>query len=126
MSDYEPTPEQVEAAARAIDPSAWRLRDSGTFPLDHPASTSVVIDSQKKATAALTAAGPLIERAASVTAEQRDEAIHAASRALTKLAARQWPGDGLIHDAIPFELADAAVRRALESLGITVARGEGS
>lgn len=60
---YTPTPEQVEAAARAIDPSAWRLRDSGTFPLDHPASTSVVIDSQEKATAALTAAGPLIERA---------------------------------------------------------------
>ena len=59
---------------------------------------------------------------AAVTREQRDEAIRAATREVSKQA-QQWPGDGLLHDVPPVEAADAAVRVALESLGLTVADG---
>ena len=50
----------IEAMARAISPTDWRLRDGGTFPLDHPASVSVVRRSIEDATAAYDAALPLI------------------------------------------------------------------
>lgn len=32
----------IEQAARIIDPDAWRLRDGGGLPLDHPGAHAVV------------------------------------------------------------------------------------
>lgn len=61
MGDYTPTPEQVEAAARVIAPNAWDgWADMNTH---RPTVAAQRDESLAVATAALTAAGPLIERA---------------------------------------------------------------
>ena len=41
----------IEQAARIIDPDGWRLRDSGTLPLDHPGAQAVVRHSLETARA---------------------------------------------------------------------------
>lgn len=41
----------IEQAARLIDPDGWRLRDSGTLPLDHPGAQAVVRRSMETARA---------------------------------------------------------------------------
>ena len=53
----------IEQAARIIDPDGWRLRDSGTLPLDHPGAQAVVRRSLETARA-LSDAGLLAPRTA--------------------------------------------------------------
>lgn len=56
------TREEVEKAARAIDPSSWRIRDGGPFPPDHIAAITVVRKSWDQAIAALVALGFEVEQ----------------------------------------------------------------
>lgn len=106
----------IEQAARLIDPDGWRLRDSGTLPLDHPGAQAVVRGSLETARA-LAAAGLL------VPAPLRGRAIEQAARAEAERKARDeyWCGDTDVFAAG----AEWAVARVVRADTVDRAQGDG-
>lgn len=118
----DPAGEWVRCPAPVTPDSADVREGEGDPP--HLAHEWAALSTQERAEVFAWFTRPLAAVGQGVTAEQRDEAILAATREVAKQA-RPWPGDGLLHDVRPVEAADAAVRAALESLGVAVRRKGG-